>query len=1589
MAKSIDTKVVQMEFDNKNFEQNTHTTINSLKKLKEGLNMNGAEKGFNNIKNAASNVKLDNISNGVENIKSKFSTLGVIAITALQNITNKAVDAGLNIAKALTIEPLMTGLQEYELKIGSIQTIMSNTQGKNSMQEVNDVLQELNLYADQTIYNFAEMTRNIGTFTAAGIDLQTSATAIKGIANLAAASGSSSQQASTAMYQLSQALAAGSVKLQDWNSVVNAGMGGKLFQDALRQTAKELGGGIAESENFRESLKKGWITTEVLTKTLEKFAADESMLEAATKVKTFTQLIDTLKESVQSGWGQSWEIIIGNFDEAKELWTGVSNALGNLIDQSSNARNQLLQGWKDLGGREAIINSIKNIWEALLKVLKPVQEAFRNIFPPMTAEKLVSFSKGLEQLTSKLIISDQTASGVKTAFEGFFSIIKFGMDVVGFLFKAFLNLVGALKPLGAAFITVIAKVGEFVIKLKDAVVGSGVFQKIISTAMNGITTAAGFVSQRISEIINFLTRNISFNWLSDLKSVLETAKIKFEEVKNVVSNFFAGTSINSDGLTSKLELIKNKFAQIKEFVIGLGEKIKPVFQKIGEYLKNIDWKTVFEGVKTGAVAFIGFKIGKLIGGIGDALGNITAPFESLTGVLDSVQGALQKWQTNLNAKALIQIAIAVGVLTASLLVLSKIPTEQLSGGLLAITGLFLNMKTMLNSLSKTASGPGVKDLKKLVIPLIGLSIALGILAGSLRKIASLDTDAISRSLIGLTGISLILQNTAKNLAGANGGLLKSGMQLIALSIAINILVLAMKQLASMKIPELIKGLTSLGVLLTELAIFTKLADLDKTSTTSSAGILLLGASLLVFSLAIKSFAKIPVKDIIKGMVVIEGVFNSLARLTQKMDSSNLLGSGIGFILISSSLLIFGAAIKSIAQISWENLAKGLITIGTALFIMSAGANAMNGAVAGAVAIGIMAVSLTLLMVPLSALSLMSWEGIAKGLIGLGGAFLVIGISMAIIAPLVPAILGFSVAIGILAGTIGIAALGIAALATSLLALSAIGAAGVAGLVLMLQQLVKGVLDMLPQIVEGVGKIIEAGTKVIIEQTPNVLQAILTLGIAALQVLFTLGPQIIEVAIFLLESLLTTIDSHMPRLIELGMNIMVSFVQGIANKIGDLTNAAVDLILNFINAISSRIGDITDAATNLVISFIEGMTNAFSKHMPRVVAALENLLATLIKTIIKVLADAVTFIYEGGKKLFETGFLKGVGSVFSSIFDTIKKLLTDILLSIANFLTDFYNAGKNSLQKMLDGFISMTSSLINKAKEIVTNIITGIKDFLSQFYNTGKELFTKLLEGISSMINNLVNKVTETINNIVNRIKTFYNQFLETGKTIITNIINGVSSKINEIIAKIEEMLTGMKNKITGWNSNFTEAGKNIVDGFISGIKSSIQRAANAAAELARNALNAAKNALDINSPSREFVKIGLFSGEGLIEGLNNSKKNVEKVSYKMGISSANSLKEAIEKTINDIGSDFNINPVITPIIDISKAKKDISSINSSLNGTKLLAFGISNSNNGTDEYLGKETNIVFNQNNYSPKSLSRYDIYIQTKNQLELLRGKI
>ena len=707
MSTTIDQRVVEMQFDNKQFETNVKTSLSTLDKLKQSLNLNGASKGLENVSSAAKKCDMSGLSGAVQTVQAKFSTLEVMAVTALANITNTAVNTGKKIVSALTIDPIELGFQEYETQINAIQTILANTSSKGTtLDQVNNALDELNTYADKTIYNFTEMTRNIGTFTAAGVDLDTSVSAIKGIANLAAVSGSTSQQASAAMYQLSQALASGTVKLMDWNSVVNAGMGGKVFQDALTETARvhgiEIDRMIKDEGSFRETLSTGWLTSDILTETLAKFTGDlnedqlrtmgytdeqiksitkmgQTANDAATKVKTFTQLFDTLKEAAQSGWAQSWKIIVGDFEEAKKLLTDVSNIFETMISDSANARNEVLQGWKDLGGRTAIIDALRNAFEGVLSIIKPVKEAFSEIFPPITAQQLASFSEALRDLTAKLKLNETTSANLKSTFKGLFAVLDIIKQAVSAIFKAVGSLFGTFSDLGGGILEVTGRFGELLVKADEAIKKSDIFNKVLQ----GIIDFIKKTIDAVKNLIDKIKEKLDFKGFELFHGFLERVHERMSQVGDAAgemkSAVVVAIELMGEALANSkfLQLLQALWKGIKTIAGGIAKALGIMTEGLVDKIRNADFNGIFDLIDTAALSGIAIAINKFLKKVTDPINGITGILNGITNILDSVRGCFEAYQTKLKAGTLLKIASAIAILTASIVVISLIDSDKL------------------------------------------------------------------------------------------------------------------------------------------------------------------------------------------------------------------------------------------------------------------------------------------------------------------------------------------------------------------------------------------------------------------------------------------------------------------------------------------------------------------------------------------------------------------------------------------------------------------------------------------------------------------------------------------------------------------------------------------------------------------------------------------------------------------------------------------------------------------------------------------------------------------------------------------------
>lgn len=1484
MSTTIDNRVVEMQFDNRHFETNVQTSMSTLDKLKQSLRLENAAKGLENISSAAKKFDMSGMGNAVDNVKVKFSALEVMAVTTLANITNSAVNYGKRIASAFTIEPIRTGLSEYETQLNSVQTILANTEHKgNTLDDVNAALDELNTYADKTIYNFTEMTRNIGTFTAAGVDLDKSVTSIKGIANLAAISGSTSQQASTAMYQLSQALATGTVKLMDWNSVVNAGMGGQVFQNALTRTAAVMAGSAKDVEawrknnidafgSFRDSLTEGgWLTAEVLTETLSQLSgaytkadllrkgytekqAEEILTlsqtaeDAATKVKTFTQLMDTLKEAAQSGWAQTWEILVGDFEKAKELWTGVSDVLGGFISKSAERRNELLgsamtsnwdklikkvneagietsefedrvkkaakahdvdidalvekygslekvfrsgaassdilkdalkgvggettktlkeaetytvkagdtltkiaekygmsvdeiakangildknfikagqvlkisdavtetkestdemtesigeliDGVDQLGGRELLIESFKNIFGTLADVLKIIRVSFVRMIPPITSEQLYGIIEKFKELTDKFKLSDKVASDLRLTFRGLFAVVDIVRRVIGTLVGAGLKILApVLGFIGERAIDLTGKIGAVAIRFRAWLIENNRLAKGFKTTIEIIKKVADVIKDWIKAFLE----------IPAVQEAIEKFKMAFKDSFSDVKEYIAGglsriktfieTLKTMDAATLRKKLVpmfKEFAANIKDYFMSfdttaITDRLKGAFQGLkdtalsvldatGEKLEWVKEKffAFVEFIKSKIPAAIAIGMGlaliKGVSKVGDALSIIANPIEGIKDIIEDIGSAFAK---KANAEAfeartagIKNIAIAIGILAGSLVALTLVDQGNLwsaVGAISVLIGVLVGLSILSNKMG------GIADFNKFAGPILALSVAVGILAWAINKLigikfeeAMVGVGVLSALMVVLVGVVVLMSKFAPRLS-------TGALTFITLSMAIAIMAGALKKIDKIEFNHLGQSLGILAAIVVSLGLLA--TTVRGVSFGSLAGILAMVLGLKLMVGVMEDIAQVDVNAIMTNIDSFIVLFGSIALMlaATKLAGKNAASGGVGVLAMSVALLVIIKAMEKLADMDQSLIKQASNTIAELLGIFSV--VALVSSFGGKHAVG---AALTMIAMSAAMLIMVGVIAILKNMSpdGMDNAIRTIERLALVFAGLIAVT---SIAKNCV-GTIIVLTVAVAVLSAAVAALSFIDPEG-------LNASVKAIA-----IVMGMFALLLAASSIF-------------KGSMGSLIVMTGAVAVLAGVIYLLSDL--PIDSVMGTVKSLSMLL--------------LSLSAACLMLNFVNPMGALMG-VAGLATVLVgVAAIMAVIAGLNKLLPDMNTFLESSLPT-----IELLGSAIGKFFGSIVSGFAGG--EGVSSSFAKIGTDLSDFMTN--------LQPFIDGAKNIEGSSMDGVKAIVDAILAITG---ANLLDGIASWLTGESSMDKfatEL-PKLGEGLKSFSDNV-------------------------------------------------------------------------------------------------------------------------------------------------------------------------------------------------------------------------------------------------------------
>lgn len=1489
----------------------------AVDKLNAKLSFPQAADGFSEIEKASGKVTFGPLNAAVDSVSAKFSALTVAATSALSTIVMDATRKGRAFVDTFSFGPIRQGFQEYTTNLNSVQTILANTeQSGATLKDVNAALQELNHYSDQTIYNFSQMAKNIGTFTSAGVDLDRATAAIKGIANAAALGGADTEQASRAMYQLSQAIASGRVSLQDWNSVVNANMASTRFKEALVRTATVMGtleeksvkvtdkmGNLKiNGESFRDSImskpgQESWLTSDVLVNTLSQLTGDlsdaqlaaqgytdaqikeiqqlaKTAKQSATEVKTLKGVFDVAKEAIGSGWALTFQNIFGDFGEAKELFTGMSNSIQDFIGENANARNKILTDWKKLGGRDTLIEGFKEAFKALSSVIKPVSEAFREIFPRTTGKQLYDLTVQFKDLMESFKIGPQIAENLKRTFRGFFAILDIGKEIVGQIFRTIGNLFKEVGEGSGGILNFTGNIGDLLVNLDEAIKkGSG-----LTKFFDALGAALAIPIKLISAIAEGLGSLFGNSDPSDAEGIRDAAD-----------------SLNSSlsPMAKILDSVSRAWERFMESLGVVGKALDPLFDKVGDAVSEFvnaigdafgaaDYDKAFRILETTLIGgiFVALKKG-LTGGVNFDF----SVFKDASGVFDSLTGSLKAMQNNLKANTLLQIATAVGVLAAGVLAISLIDTKKLAPAMTAIAVGLGQLVGAMALLTKVGGGliKGAVTMPLIAGSIVILSGSLILLAAAMKLMATMDWEEIAKGLVGIGG-GLTAIGIGTKLMGPS--LILVGPGLIAVAASLLLLSGAMKVFATMEWAEIGKGLLGVAGGLT--AIGVGLTLIGPSVLLIGPGLIGVAVALGILSGAILALGSMDLETLGKGIVSIGAALAAIGLGIMLIPPTVALQAA-GLVILAVALNGIAAAVGILGSMDIATLAKGIISIGAALVVLAGGLALMSGTLPGAAALLVAAGALAILAPAIGLLGTMKWTTIIKGLVAIGAAIGVLAIAGTFAAAPLTAL---GIALLPLAGVMLVVSGSVYILAKGLALLGDTGSKSVAVMFTALT----GFLAILPKIVidfvKGLVEIIKAVASI----APDVVAAVVKIVESLLEVVIRSAPKLAQAFIVLVREGLRVLVEVLPQFITAGAQLLVALLRGIADNIASVTLAVFDIITRFLEAVVQKLPELIQSGAHALITFLSGIT----RELPKVIAS-------------------------------------------------AAKVITTYLTELAKHLPDIIKAGAKVVTSFLSGIADNIERVVEEGGKIIARVIRGIGEALPRMAKEGANAAGKFIIGLAEAVVKLADDVA----------------------TAIIRLMNGVAGVI--------ERRSG----------EFGAAAGRVAGAIVKAIAKAIP---NFAGELGKAIADVGKNALDKVVGGIKFWEADVSMDPTLSDP--NVWSNLATDVVKTG-SAVEGATRSIDQMVDRLALIEFEDPVITPVLDLSSVETTAKRLDKMFvepsfasSSTEQATVISTEQDRASDENLSTGSrSLVFEQNNYSPESLSDVTIYRQTRNQLAQARA--
>ena len=1527
MSTTVDNRVVEMRFDNQQFERNANQSISTLDRLKQALKFDkSSAKGLSDLQKSTKDFKLDSISNSVNKLSDKFSALGIVGITALHRITNAALDAGQRITSALTIDPIKTGLEEYETKIGAIQVIRAND-ASASMSNISSALNELNTYADKTIYNFAQMTSNVGKFVAQGLGVAEAANAVKGMANLAAASGASASDMARATYQMSQALG-GVIRKIDVNSLRNANMWTMTLKDTLIDIARAEGVAIdkmiEEKGTLEETLEEGWLTGQMFTKAMNIYSGvySEAQLkamgfnemqiqkfqeiaktaeEAAVQIKTFTQLIDTFKESLQSGWTQTWENVIGNFEEAQQLWTNVSQVLEKLTSSTAENRNAMLEEWKALGGRDYLILSISQAFKNLLDVIAPIKEAFDNIFPPLTGKRLAELTRQFRAFLISVRPTKDTLDALYYAATGVFETLKTGIALVKGIASALSPVASSLRNILNIALRFAGAIGYIVGVLAIYLRDSGTLNKVINQVARGFATVFDILSTGVHVLAEFVKAIAD---MPIVQQIFASVVNGLERLFNAFTTSLSSASGRFGGFIQNLKNIKKE--DIAPYLTRIGSAFEAIWKALTPVRKGIsDLIGIFEGkgnfvekfnnglsglvesfknfLKGGSIIEAGAKKFESLKQAGTNLASFESSFH------DFVQKIVQRvGELELGRKIVMAFGVAV---TWNILQIGR-AIGQVPSMMKAGTKVLGELKNTIKSFNQSRDSAGDNMIK--------IAGAIAILAGSVFLLSRIPAENLKRcvvSLLALMGVFAILAGAAIAISSIDkiaNNFEKASTGVVSIAASVGILALSLKVLDTIHPEKLRKNITAIGFLIADmLAVGLVMSRLDPASKANALVMVAFALSLYKAVEAVAKLAAFPQDQIRAAGDTVAQLMLLLTGLTLAVSKINF-GAGAGLLAIVASLFLLEGALWAIAKLGigadqvLENIDRFIVIFGALAGLLAmtrlAGKDALGAGVAAA-GMGFALISMSAVLVVMAGLAALNPNALLVGVAGLIGMMGGIYIMMKAVSETkdaslkaAVALIPMSTALILMAGAVRIlAGLGVTELAKGVAAVGFLSAFA-AGLVYVSKfsekANFKGILGMIAAVIA-----ISGSLALLSFADPNGLMSATT---ALMLVLLSFAG-----SVAIISSTAKSINiSGIASLV-----VMIGMLAAASTALYALSALPAEGLISASIALSVLIGALALAGSLADV----GIKTALALTMLSVAIIPLALSLRLLEGIQWAnIWQGLTAVIAALAILLGAGFVAGLGPVSIGLgvlvltlmgFAAAALVFSQALTAITNALILFSQNGEMISASILNTFTSLGMGI----QFVFQSIGTGLANMIISFFST-------IAGAIGDGIDNIISTITGRQTDIVS-----------TGTSLIGSLAQGIIAGLPGPVQAAISVVSAVGSAISGGGlfSTLFSAGADAVAGLASGIFSNSSTAEAAGAQLGVSTEQGLRNAVGWNSPWLDMIMGGIDACKGLANGILGGSSIPEAASAAMGVNVGNAGIDAAKNTMAARSGELN------------------------------------------------------------------------------------